>query len=108
MFFKQQSRHLIKNGERSKTRTDTKQAEDILHTADSYIETSQFDTALNYMRKKLQQNQDNEEFTIKLISLYKALSYTREFDDAYEQFADNLLTSRYWDDARQYFLDKQT
>ena len=29
------------------------------------------------------------------------------FNDAYEQFADNLLTSRYRDDARQYFLDKQ-
>ena len=88
--------------------TQGKSIDDILHTADSYIENSQFDTALDYMTRQLEQDPENEELTIKLISLYKALNYFMQFKDGYEKFANNLLTSRYWDDAKQYFLDKQS
>ena len=103
--FREQSIELIKFCERSIA--DTQEAEDIFHTADSYIENSQFDTALKYMAQHLEQDLDNVQMTIKLIALYKALDNVNEFQKAYEQFANNLLTSRYWDEARQYFLDQQ-
>ena len=103
--FRGQAIKLIKFCERSIA--DTQETEDIFHTADSYIENSQFDTALKYMTQHLEQDLDNVQLTIKLIALYKALDNVNEFQKAYEQFANNLLTSQHWDKARQYFLDQQ-
>ncbi len=79
--------------------------EDVMATADSYIENSQFDTALEYMTMHLINDQENEQLTIKLISLYKALNYRDNFNKAYSKFSNTLLTSRYWDEAKHYFSD---
>jgi hypothetical protein len=79
--------------------------EDVMATADSYIENSQFNTALDYMEKHLISDQENEELTIKLISLYKALNYRDEFNQAYKVFSNTLVTSRHWDEAKHYFSD---
>lgn len=78
--------------------------EDVLFTADSYIENSQFKIALEYMVSHLEQDPENEELTMKLIKLYKTLGYTNDFLNAYYKFADNLTTSRFWDEAKQYFV----
>lgn len=104
--FRKESIELLNTCKRTETQPETQSSDDILHTADSYIENSQFDTALDYMTDHLMQDMDNEELTIKLISLFKALTYKDKFHEAYDQFANNLLTSRYWDEAKQYFLTK--
>ncbi|MCU7800897.1 MAG: hypothetical protein KZQ70_12315, partial [gamma proteobacterium symbiont of Lucinoma myriamae] len=96
-FFKKENVNLIEFS--SSQITKTNKSEDILHTADSYIEHSQFETALNYMRNHLEHEQDNIELTIKLISLYKALRNRNEFDKAYERFSSNGVTVRYWNDG---------
>ncbi len=79
--------------------------ENVMATADSYIENSQFNAALDYMEKHLISDQENEELTIKLISLYKALNYRDDFNNAYNKFSNTLITSRHWDKAKNYFLD---
>lgn len=84
---------------------DTAAHEDILHIAESYIENSQFDEALEHMYSHLEQSPDNEELTIKLIDLYKALDYKDKFQMAYKVFSKNLITSRYWSEAMQHFLN---
>ena len=109
--FQNKAIDLIKICIRDNSTEGSKQSQsidEIIHTADSYIENSQFETALDYMLRQLEQDPENEDLTIKLISLYKALNYFMQFKDGYEKFANNLLTSRYWDDAKQYFLDKQS
>lgn len=75
-----------------------------LQTIESYIENSQFDTAEAYILKHLKNEPDDEQLTIELINLYKALNHTEKFNKAYKQFANCLLTSRYWDEANKYFL----
>lgn len=86
---------------------DKKQTiEDTLHTIESYIKHSQFDAAEDCILSLLKNDPENELLTIKLIDLYKALNYTDKFNQAYEEFADCLLTSSYWDEANQYFLKK--
>lgn len=85
---------------------ETEGSEDILHIAESYIENSQFDTALEYMHEHLEQNQKNKALTLKLISLYKALNCTDKFHSAYEKFSKNIATSLYWNDAKQHFSNQ--
>lgn len=80
--------------------------EDILHIAESYIENSQFDTALEYMQKHLEQDQKNKVLTLKLINLYKALDCADKFHSAYNKFSKNVATSLYWNDAKQYFSNQ--
>lgn len=102
--FKKRKMALIKFGERSTVAPN--ETEDIFQTIDSFIENSQFDIALTYMTDYLEQDNDNEQLTLKLIDLYKSLNKVDEFQKAYDQFANNLLTSQYWDNARQFFLDQ--
>ena len=85
---------------------DSQEPEDVLHVAESYIENSQFDTALEYMLTHLEQNPENEELTVKLLGLYKALGYRDEFQRAYNKFSNHSATSQYWDDMKQYFLNQ--
>jgi len=87
--------------------SESRETEDVFHIADSYIENSQFDDALHYMIQHLEQDCDNEALTVKLIELYKALKNVKGFQNSYEQFSNNLLTSQLWDKARQYFLEQQ-
>lgn len=88
---------------------DKKQTvENTLHTIESYIEHSQFDAAEDYILKHLNSDPEDELLTIKLIDLYKALNFTDKFNQAYKQFSDCLLTSRHWDEAKQYFLEKHS
>ena len=72
------------------------------------IENSQFDTALDYMLTQLGQDPENEKLTEKLLSIYKALDYTNKFQSAYNKFSNNLATSKYWNDMKQYFLNQGT
>ena len=104
-FFKNETIELLTITSQADEKKQT--TEDTLHTIESYIENSQFDAAEDYLLKHLKNEPENEPLTIKLINLYKALNYTDEFNKAYEQFANCLLTSRYWDEANQYFLEKQ-
>ena len=87
---------------------DSQDHEDVLHVAESYIENSQFDTALDYMLTQLEQNPENEELTVKLLSLYKALDYANEFQRAYNKFSNYSATSEYWNEMKQYFLNQGT
>ena len=80
--------------------------EDVLHVAESYIENSQFDTALNYMLTQLEQDPENQELTKKLLSIYKALDYANEFQSAYNKFSSYSATSEYWNELKQYFLNR--
>ncbi|MDX2503799.1 MAG: hypothetical protein QNL62_04900 [Gammaproteobacteria bacterium] len=100
-FFKKTSVDLINLC--SPPKSTTQGVEEVLHTIDSYIENSQFDSALEYMSLHLEQDPENEALTEKLINLYKALNYKQEFQLAYKKFANHLMTSRYWDDAEPYF-----
>lgn len=88
------------------TQYQSQDNEDVLHVAESYIENSQFDTALNYMLTQLEQDPENEELTKKLLSIYKALEYTNEFQSAYNKFSNYSATSEYWNDMKQYFLNQ--
>ena len=81
-------------------------SEDTLKTADSYIENSQFDSAIEYMFNQLSDDPDNQELTVKLIDLYKAMSYSDQFNNAYQKFSDNLLTAQDWDDGQQFFVSQ--
>ena len=83
---------------------DSQDDEDVLHVAESYIENSQFDTALDYMQTQIEQDPENEELTVKLLSLYKALGYADKFQCAYNKFSNYSATSEYWNDMKQYFL----
>ncbi len=83
-------------------------SEDIVATADSYIENSQFDAALEYMTEHLKQQPDNKVLTRKLIELYQVLNMEHEFNQAYQQFADQaftaqLSTAELWSKAKQTF-----
>jgi hypothetical protein len=80
--------------------------EDVLHVAESYIENSQFETALNYMLTQLEQDPENKELTKKLLSIYKALDYANEFQGAYNKLSNYSATSEYWNDMKQYFLNQ--
>ncbi len=102
--FKKESLKIAETTERKNSVTEG--SEDILHIAESYIENSQFDTALEYMHQHLEQNQKNKALTLKLISLYKALNCTDKFHSAYEKFSKNAATSLYWNDAKQHFSDQ--
>lgn len=101
-FFKTPPIELIKLFDQLES--DVQEIEDVLHTADSYIENSQFDTAKEYITEHLERDLDNEALTIKLISLYVAIGDENDFQNAFNKFANNLMTSRHWDDAQQYFL----
>ncbi len=103
-FFKKRPIKLAQLSDQS--RHDELGHEDVLLSADSYIENSQFETALEYMITHLEHDPENEELTIKLIELYKALGYTSELQSAYSKFSNHLITSRYWDDAKRYFLNR--
>jgi len=85
--------------------SDTKDTENVLHIAESYIENSQFDTAMEYMQTHLTQEPKNRALTLKLISLYKALNCADKFQSAYKKFSDNVSTSLYWNDAKQHFTN---
>lgn len=102
--FKKESLVLIKMC--SAQVTEIEQIENVLETIDSYIENGQFDEALDTMTKRLEQDPENEQLTLELIKLYKTLDDDAGFETAYEKFADHLMTSQYWDDAKQYFLDQ--
>ena len=80
--------------------------EDVLHVAESYIENSQFDTALNYMLTQLEQDPENQELTKKLLSIYKALDYANKFQSAYNKFSSYSATSKYWNEMKQYFVNQ--
>lgn len=86
---------------------DTQKYEDMLITADSYIENSQFETALEYLHAQLEHNPENEELALKLIKLYKALNYTDAFFDTYNKVSNHLVTAQHWDNAKEYFLNQQ-
>lgn len=103
-FFKERPVDLIQLCDRSIH--DVKECEDIMRAANSYIENSQLNTALEYMITHLEQDPENEELAVKLIMLYKALGYTNEFQKAYTKFENHLMTSRYWDAAKQYYLNQ--
>ena len=85
---------------------DSQDHEDVLHVAESYIENSQFDSALDYMLTQLEQDPENEELTVKLLSLCKALDYANEFHSAYNKFSNHSATSKYWNDMKQYFSNQ--
>ena len=78
-------------------------SEDILATADSYIENSQFDAALEYMTEHLKQQSENKALTRKLIELYQVLNMEQKFNQACQQFADQASTAQLWHEARQTF-----
>ncbi len=78
-------------------------SEDILATADSYIENSQFDAALEYMTEHLKQQPDNKALTRKLIELYQVLNIEHELNQACQQFADQASTAELWSKAKQAF-----
>lgn len=101
-FFKKESIELIEL--KSLSQSENEDAEDVLHIAESYIENSQFDTAMEYMQTYLEQEPENRALTLKLISLYKALNCTEKFQSAYKKFSENVSTSLYWNDAKQHFL----
>jgi len=84
----------------------THNSENILDIAESYIENSQFDTALEYMHSCLEKNPEDKALTIKLLALYRALNYADKFQNAYKKFSNNVTTSVYWNDAKQYFLNQ--
>ena len=86
--------------------TNINNLNNIAITVDSYIENSQFEIALEYMEQHLEQNPDDEATTIKLIELYKALSYSEAFQNAYNKFSNHLMNAHYWDEAKQYFLNQ--
>ncbi len=78
-------------------------SEDILATADSYIENSQFEAALEYMTEYLKQQPDNKALTARLIELYQILNMEQAFNQAYRQFADQASTGHLWSEAKQAF-----
>jgi len=86
------------------TQHESQDKEDVLHVAESYIENSQFDTALNYMLTQLEQDPENQELTKKLLSIYKALDYANEFHSAYNKFSSYSATSEYWNEMKPYFV----
>ena len=100
-YFKKESVSVVELTER--VINGTEGSEDILHIAESYIENSQFDTALEYMQEHLEQIPENKALTLKLISLYKALNCADKFHSAYKKFSNNVATSLYWNDAKQHF-----
>jgi len=104
--FKERSCQLIKPETPTRSAGETEAPEDVLHIAESYIENSQFDTALEYMQKHLLQNPKNKALTLKLISLYKALNCADKFQNAYTKFSNNVTTSLYWNDAKQHFTSQ--
>jgi len=83
--------------------TDNDNQNDILLITDSYIENSQFTEAQEYLNQQLQQDPDNEALTVRLIHLYQVLNLPDEFNQAYQSFADNLLTAQLWNEAKQFF-----
>jgi len=87
---------------------ESKGDEDVLYIAESYIENSQFETALEYMLNKLERDPENVELTKKLLSTFKALDYKKEFQNAYDRFSKNSATSEYWHEMNQYFLKQKT
>ncbi len=101
-YFKKEALELV--GKTAYSNTGTKAGEDVLRVAESYIENSQFDTALEYIQKQLVQDPKNKALTLKLISLYKAMNCTDKFHSAYEIFSNNVSTSLYWNNAKQHFL----
>ena len=103
-YFKKEVVKLAEQSEQSIN--EEKTGEDVLHIAESYIENSQFDTALEYMQEHLEQGPKNKALTLKLISLYKALNCADKFHSAYEKFSKNVATSLYWNDAKQHFLNQ--
>jgi tetratricopeptide (TPR) repeat protein len=103
-FFKKEAVALLEQTKPSFS--ETKNGENILYIAESYIENSQFDTALEYMHEHLAQSPKNKALTLRLISLYKALNCADKFHSAYEKFSDNVATSLYWNDAKQHFLNQ--
>ncbi len=82
---------------------DAAKDEDILLTADSYIENSQFDAALDYISKHLQLDSGNKELTSRLLYLYKALNLNNEFQLAYQQYAQQTNTAQLWNEAKAFF-----
>jgi hypothetical protein len=105
-FFKSSSVHLLHSETSIEEAQVPEDTEDQLATIESYIENSQFNSAEQYILELLNNEPENEALTIKLINLYQALNESEKFDSAYEQFANSLLTSRYWDAGKQYFLDR--
>lgn len=104
-FFRKEAIEYLEITPSETTQTD-EQIEDIIETAESYIENSQFDTAEEFILKHLSIEPENEPLTLKLINLYKAMNHLEKFNAAFQQFSNCLLTSRHWDDARTHFLEK--
>lgn len=107
--FKQQETHLFELETQIDSASDTaapESIEDSVQAIESYIEHSQFDMAEEYLIKLLNNDPENEALTIKAISLYKALDSFALFNQAYLQFSNCLLTSRHWEEAHHYFLEK--
>jgi len=82
---------------------DATNNEDILLTADSYIENSQFEAAMDYISRHLQQDSGNKELTSRLLYLYKALNLNDEFQLAYQQYAQQTNTAQLWNEAKTFF-----
>ncbi|HHO59182.1 MAG TPA: hypothetical protein ENJ64_02990 [Thiotrichales bacterium] len=74
-------------------------AEDPLSVADSYIENSQFDMAVDYMRSQLEKNSASEAMTMKLIELYRATGNTAALARDAEKFSKNKTLSPLWQAA---------
>lgn len=103
-FFKKEAVELIEQA--TELNHESRENEDVLYIAESYIENSQFDTALEYMQEHLDQKPKNKALTLKLISLYKALNCADKFHRAYEKFSNDVATSLYWNDAKQHFSNQ--
>lgn len=104
-YFKKPTITLLDLNEISDNEKDSKT--DAISIANFYIENSQFDTAIEYIQSFIDKQPDNEALTIKLLALYKALSYTDEFHSVYEKYSKHPETSRYWQETKQYFLKEK-
>jgi len=106
-FFKKESINYIQITD-SEAADKVEQIEDIIKTAESYIENSQFGTAEDYMIKHLLLDPEDEPLTLKLIGLYKAINHYDKFIQSYQKFSNCLLTSRHWDEANTYFSENKS
>jgi len=104
-FFKKESVELLDMCQNKMPEPDS--LENITETVSSYVENSQFDIALEYLTEQLDMDPVNEPLTLELIKLYKMLDSKSEFKIAYDKYADHLITSKYWDDAMQHFLEEK-
>jgi len=81
--------------------------EDVLLTADSYIENSQFDTAIEYISHHLDSDSNDKELTVRLIELYIKLGYADKFQKAFDKFCSRSMQSQHWHDAKKIIMQSR-